>query len=206
MIREDLPAALAPWLTPDFQVYLEAIGSMFDETELFSADTDDFEGWSILLDPDRCPVEALPYLAQYVGERLPLGLDEVASREWIKDAPNQRRGTLISLVYAAQQSLTGQRTVALFERSGASGDDPNRLVVNTYTDETPSKAVVLRDLQGVVPADIVLVYVLLSGQTWASVNTMYATWAAVKAGNATWENLRADRAGYDTYTRPKPSA
>lgn len=206
MIREDLSAALVPWMTPDLQVYLEAVSSMFDEVELYSADTDVFEGWSILLDPDRCPVEVLPYLAQYVGERLPAGLDEAGSREWIKDAPNQRRGTLISLVYAAQRSLTGQRTVALFERSGASGgDDPDRLVVNTYTSETPDQAVVLRDLVGVVPADIVLVYVLLAGQTWASVNTTYATWAAVQAANATWENVRSVRTGYDTYTRPRPS-
>src|SRR3954452_18712789 len=106
---------------------------MFTEVELYAIAEDDDQGWVILFDPDRCPAPALPYLAQYVGERLPVGLSEPLQREWIKDAPNQRRGTPMSIFLAAQRKLTGSRLVSMRERDGG---DPDKLTVVTYTAQT----------------------------------------------------------------------
>lgn len=132
-IADDLVAAHAPWLTDDLETYLRAVGGMFTEIELYSADSEEFDGWTILLDVDRCPVKALPYLAQYVGERLPVGLSEDAQRQWIRDAPNQRRGTIQSIVRAAARQLESEHPlVTVIERDGGA----DKLTVVTYDFQT----------------------------------------------------------------------
>lgn len=215
-LADDLVAAAEPWITPDFETYLRAIGEMFSEAELFAADVLDadgnvlYEGWTILFDPDRCPAKALPYLAQVIGERLPVGIAEPYAREWIKDAPNRRRGTTMSLVRVAQRSLTGQRTVQLIERSGAGGgDDQDRLVLNTYAVETPDPARTERELRrDALPFDVELVYQAISGQTWEGVRTTHATWADVQADYENWAAAQADMPGVvegQIYTREPPS-
>lgn len=201
-VAEDLVAAFQPWLTPDLEDYLTAIGEMFSETELYALDGE--FGWGILLDPDRAPVKALPHLAQYVGERLPVGLDEIGMREWIKDAPNQRRGTIESVVRVAQRYLTGQRTVQIRERSGAGADPEDYITVQTYTAETPDPALTERDLRrDAIPGDIVLTYNVQEGQSWADVAVASATWAAVAATYSSWQEVRAQMPGYTTFTRPR---
>jgi hypothetical protein len=204
-VAEDLVAAFEPWLTPDLETYLTAIGGMFSEVELYAIDEENDElGWAILLDPDRAPVAALPYLAQYVGERLPVGLDEAGMREWIKDAPNQRRGTVESIVRVAQRYLTGQRTVAISERSGGGANPEDYLIVQTYTSETPYPAVTFADLRrDAVPADIVLTHNVMEGQAWQQVKDDNPTWQDVKNDFATWEDLRVQMPGFTVWTRPR---
>jgi hypothetical protein len=189
-VTSDLLQQATPWMTPDLQTYLEFVGSMFAEVEMYSADTPDELGWICLLDPDLCPAAALPYLAQYVGERLPDGLSVAAQRDWIKDAPNQTRGTVQSIVRAASRTLTGTKFVLVIERSG--GID--KLAVSTYTDQTPNAAQVLADLQDVVPLDISLTYTTISGQVWTQVKAK-GTWNTIKASYPDWAGVYADRSG-----------
>lgn len=188
-----------PWMTTDLETYLRAVAGMFSEVELLAFDTATKEGWTILFDPDRCPTKALPYLAQYVGERLPLGLPDVLQREWIKDAPNSRRGTIQSIVRAAQRTLIGQRHVSIQERVGAVSD---ALSVTTYISETPNAATVLADLQTVVPADIILTYQSLAGQVWSAITA--STWLQVRTNYATWGELAQATTGATTFSRPRP--
>lgn len=187
-IADDYVAAHEPWLTDDLEDFLRVIGEMFAEVELYAFDTDDDEGWTILLDIDRAPRAALPYLAQYVGERLPTGLTEEEERAWIRDAPNQRRGTLGSIVAAAQRWLTGARLVTVIERDGG----PDKLTIVTYAVDTPNQSLVTMELESVVPADISLTYVVTGGQIWSQVIATDATWTASLAGSATWADLMAE--------------
>lgn len=205
-IANDLVEAFRPWMTDDLRDYLEAMGSMFSETELYAISEEDDElGWMILFDPDLCPPQALPYLAQYVGEQLPVGISEPDAREWIKDAPNQRRGTLESVVRVAQRSLSGDRIVQVRQRSGSGLILPeDQITVQTYTHQTPNVDQVIRDLENdAVPYDITLNMVVLPGQTWADVNATYANWSAVEADNPTWLDLQGRTPGYNIYTRPR---
>lgn len=194
-VADDLVAAHAPWLTledgsynQDLDDYLRTIGEMFTEVELYAFDTDDFEGWTLLLDVDRCPRVALPYLAQYVGERLPLGLTEEEERQWIRDVPNQRRGTIKSIVDAGQRYLTGGKNITVIQRDGG----PDKITVVSYTDQTPNSAQVLAELYKVVPADISLTYVVSSGQIWSQVIATDADWNNSIAESATWADLMAE--------------
>jgi len=206
-IATELVAAFEPVMTTDLQTYLETIASMFSEVELLAfSEEDDELGWAILLDPDQAPANALPYLAQYMGERLPEGISEPMAREWIKDAPNMRRGTVQSIIRAAQRTLVGQRTVSVLERVDPGGglDPGDYLTVVTYAEETPNSAAVLADLRTVVPADVVLTYEVRVGQAWANVSSAKASWTAVQTTWATWEDVRNVRTGWTTYTRPRP--
>jgi hypothetical protein len=206
-IKADFVTAYAPWLTPDAIDYLEVVGEMFSEVELFSADdeTTGEPGWSIMFDPDRCPVQALPYLAQYVGEEIPAGLSEALTRERIRDRANQLRGTPWSIFAAAQRSLIGSRLVSLVERDGVGGtDDPDRITVMTYTDQTPDPAQVEADVRSVLDADLELNYVVATGESWQQVSDTYADWNAVEAGNADWAQVATAQVGANTFTRPQP--
>lgn len=191
----------APYMTPDLQDYLTVVGSMWDELDSYAGLYDEDLGWATVLDADLVPAPALPYLAQFLGERLPLGLSEAESRQWIKDRPNQKRGSVTGIVRAARRTLTGSRSVTLLERtgSGTGGETvEDKITVHTYTSETPDSARVLRDLYSNVPADIKLDYTVTTGQIWGDVKAHYATWALVTAHYATWNEVRADIVGTST--------
>lgn len=192
-IADDFVAAHAPWQTEDLDTYNRVIGEMFAEVELYAFDTDDAEGWEILFDPDLCPVKALPYLAQIVGERLPIGASEAEWRAQIKDRPNQRRGSVPSIVATAKRTLTGTRLVAIRERD----PDADHLIVRTLSEQTPDPAIVRRDLLGkTMPADIVLDYDVFTGASWADVAAAYASWTLVAAANVTWADVGNSLVGF----------
>jgi hypothetical protein len=198
-VTEDLIAQHQPWLTlpdgsynQDLEDYLTVIGDMFAPFELYALDTDDGPGWSILLDVDRCPAPALPYLAQYVGERIPVGLTEDQQRQWIRDAPNQRRGTVPGIVNAARRYLTGTQLVTVIERDGG----PDKLTVITYTTQTPNPAALEYELRyRQVPGDITLNYQVVSGQTYAQLNIDEPSYAAMEAAYPTYADVEADTPG-----------
>jgi hypothetical protein len=196
---DDLVARFEPWLTPDLETYLRAIAGMMSQVELYALDSDDAEGWTILFDPDLCPVEGLPYLAQYVGEVLRTGATEAEMRTQIKEAPNQQRGTNPSIFAAAQRRLTGAKLVAMTERDGT----VDTLTVVTYQDQTPNPNGTQADIMAVLPADVILNYQNLPGQRWSNVKASYATWTALKTANATWGLLASAQGGSATYVPPR---
>lgn len=135
-----------------------AIAQMFAEAELYGrADEDGNPGWSILFDLDRVPYEAIPYLAQYVGQTIPSGLDDTDARELVRSPNNQERGTVASIIAAAESVLTGTKTVLLQERVNG---DAYKLRVVTQTSESPSSAVLRAAIEKVKPAGIVLEIVI----------------------------------------------
>jgi hypothetical protein len=210
-LADDLVERHEAWVSdsPDLEAFLRAVALIFSDVELYALDVVDdsgtitAEGWTILFDPDRCPAPALPYLAQYVGERLPVGLetrDEAGAREWIKDAPNQIRGTNLAIFRAAQRRLTGSRLVALVERDGT----VDTLTVVTYNSETPDPVGTKADIRSVAPDDVVLNVMALDGQTWGLLSDTHATWQAVMDAYPTWAEVATDLVGSSTFSRFRP--
>ena len=195
---DDAVAAIAPWWTPDHETYIRAVMVMTEQVELFADDQDDgTPGWSIMLDPDACPVYGLPYLAQWVGERLAAGITELDARTQIKAMPNQWRGTPYSIVRAAQRWLTGPRYVQVRERSRLDGTaDPDAVSVQTFASQTPNPDLVAAELRTVIPADIVLDYRTTEGSIWENIETAYADWAAVESALPTWAEVAGLEAGF----------
>ena len=80
-IALDWPTQLEPIWTDDLGDYVAAVATMWSEVEIYAADPDnDVVAWQPLLDVDIAPMGALPWLAQCVGERVPVGIDEQGAR------------------------------------------------------------------------------------------------------------------------------
>lgn len=200
-VADALTEALTPWRVTDpddLGTYAQVLGRMFLPVEVYAADRDDgTPGWSVMLDPDLCPVAGLPYLAQWVGERLPVGLSEAEARQWIKDAPNQKRGTPTAMALAAFRRLTGSKSVMFRERTKPDGSvDVDHVTIKTFTTETPDPVGTLNDILFVSPADIQVHYSTQDGPTWGDVELAYATWADVEAANATWADVMGREVGF----------
>jgi hypothetical protein len=178
-----------------------AIGVMYQLVEDWVRDTADGPGWSLLMDADRCPNEALPWLGQFAGVRVLPGSDADAQRARVKSTDGFRRGTRAALVGAAQATLTGAKTVVFRERDGAEMGYPNPpevaycLTVITYTAQTPDPTATLNALIAQKPGGIILQYRTAAGQDYQSVKDGYATYALVASTYHDYIALANDEPG-----------
>ena len=201
---ERLYAALEPLADQDEQngwallIYCNAIGAMFQQVEELVRDTDAGDpGWTLLLDLNRCPTDALPWLAQFAGVRLLPNSSDADMRARIASTDGFRRGTRAAMVGAAAATLTGAQTVVFRERDGAAQGFPAApdyayyVTVRTYAPQTPDPAATLRALLAQKPGGIVLAYDgTATGQIYAqlrdnhvdyaAVNTVYPSYAAAR--------------------------
>lgn len=183
-IADDLNEAMAPWLTPELIEYNNALGKMFEQVELLS-------DWVVVFDVDKCPDYALGYLGQFVGVRLIQGSSVESQRQQIRRPTRQDRGTVYAIQEAIKPLLTGNKSIVIRERDGAShADNAWRLTVITLDSETPDQQAVRDAIMAVKPAGIVLNYNEVLGQDWDSVDRRYATWAQVKADNRDWAEVK----------------
>lgn len=134
---------------------LERVGQIYDP--------DDGPPGSPLVDVDRCPDWALPWLAQLVGVTIPAGMAPELARAGIRDVAGWKRGTVAALRAAAGFHLSGEKTVYFRERDTTGGDPPYCLEVVTRTRETPDPAAVEAELRRQKPAGIVLTYRVVAG-------------------------------------------
>ena len=182
-------------------ILVNAIGGQFQLVEDWVRDTPDgAPGWSLLRDLDRCPPEALPWLAQFVGVRLLAGATDAQNRARIASTDGFRRGTRDAMVGAARATLTGVGTVVFRERDGAELGHPAApeyayyLGVRTYSSQTPNPTATLAALMAQKPGGIVLDYRTVAGQDYTSLKTNHATYAAVKAAYRDYAAVVTDEA------------
>jgi hypothetical protein len=184
--------ALEPLARSDPQVgwslliLCNAVGTLLQLVEDYVRDTPDGPGWSGLLDLNRCPSEALPWLAQLVGVRLLPNTTDAQRRARIVSTDGFRRGTPAAIMAAVQATLTGTQTVTLTERDG----DPYVLTLYTLAQETPDALATRNALLSQKPAGIVANFTgTLAGQTYATVNANFASYTAVAARYVTYNDL-----------------
>jgi hypothetical protein len=170
-IGQELYERLGPWYRRDLDIpthplldLAEACIGGLQALEDLIRDDDDGPGWSKIMDPDRAPREWLPWLAQFNGRRIPQGLTEQAERDYIKGVGQTHMGTPAAIVAAAQQRLTGTRTVFLSERSGSA----YRFQVATVTSETPDPVATEKDIRAEKPAGLVMTYSTVDGDDYAT--------------------------------------
>lgn len=170
-------------------ILCNALGTEYQLVEELVRDTPDGPGWSVLVDLDRCPDWALPWLAQLVGVRLLPGSDPTEQRARIESTGGFRRGTRDALIGAAQATLTGNKNVIFRERDHPATDTPAYayyLTVITYAAQTPDPTATRNALLAQKPAGILLDYRTATGQDWQQVKTTNATWQIVKNTYPTW--------------------
>ena len=148
---------------------------------------------SPLVDVDRCPEWALPWLAQLVGVTLPAGATPDQARTIIRGVAGWKRGTPAALRAAAGLYLTGDKTVFFRERDPTGTDPPYTLEVVTRTSETPDPAAVEAEVRRQKPAGIVLTYRTVEGwdyqelaatgpDPYSTLKTTYATYRLLREG------------------------
>lgn len=193
-----LYVALAPLAQQDddygwsLLILLNAIGTMFQELDDVERDTVDGPGWSPLLDLDRCPDYALPWLAQFVGVRVLPDSTAAQQRARILATDGWRRGTPAAIVGATKATLTGTQSVVIRERDVSGADPPYTLIVRTLTSETPNATSTLNAILAQKPAGIVLDYASVTGQDYSGLKSKQATYAAAKSAYRDYTAMRAD--------------
>lgn len=165
-----------------------AIGSMRQDLDDLVRDSDAGPGWSALLDVDRAPSNALPWLGQFVGVTVDTTRDDPGQRAMIRDEAGFRRGTPASIVSAAQSTLTGMKSVLMVERDTSA----YHLKIRTYDVETPDPAATLAAILTQKPAGIVLDYDTVSTWTWETLRDAFATWQDVSDYYADWQHVKDD--------------
>jgi hypothetical protein len=142
-------------------------------------------GWQILLDPERCPAAALPYLAQFVGAVLTPNMNEAERRAAISEPEGFGRGTPSAIVAVAKRRLTGTKTVLLVEFYTGNA---YRMKLVTLESETPEPEETLADiLREQKPIGIRLFYNASPDWDWEELMLEQATWNDVMAEFATWD-------------------
>lgn len=160
-------------------LFCEALaGTLFEQVRSYVSDREDMQGWSVIFNVNTCPPEALPYLAQFVGVHFEDSLTVAQQRAKIVERPAFKRGTPAALLAAVKQHLTGAKFVFMVERHEGFA---YRLLIRTFTSQTPEPAVTLADILSQKPAGIVLDYADVVSKIYLQWKTEYKTYAAVKA-------------------------
>jgi hypothetical protein len=82
-------------------------------------------GWSQVLDVERCPTKALPWLGQFAGARFPTTWRDDQMRYAIVNSPGWARGTVAAILAAADLFLSPGYAASISERD----PDPYSLTV-----------------------------------------------------------------------------
>lgn len=155
-------------------------------------DEDNLPAWAVVFDPERCPEEALPYLAQFGGAVLTPEMDEEARRKAIQVPEAFSRGRLASLEAVARRRLTGTKACIVTERYTGSAW---RVRVETIEAETPEPEETEADIiRYQKPVGILLFFNARAIWDWGEVlaeKATYPTWKSVREAFATWLAFRS---------------
>lgn len=168
--------------------YCCAICGMLQDVDDLARDDGTWPGWAKLVDLNETPDEALDWLAQFVGVRPLQGISTAQKRARITSKEGFRRGSPQAMVSAAQNYLTGTKSVILLERDTSA----YHLTVHTYTSETADSNAVELALISQKPAGLVMDYSTVPGQTWAQMLAGHATWTLVNSFYSNWGEVRDD--------------
>jgi hypothetical protein len=205
-LPEHYRIADARQIDPDYPLlrYLSLIGDQLGELEDLvdrinyvpppdgpPGDTSD------LVDPATADAAWLPWIAQLTGARLPLGLDEAATRAVIAAAPSGWRvGTKQAIADAAKSVLAGGKYVVITDHYHG---NPFQIEVRTRTSETPSPEAVIAAIvaAGAKPAGHQLVSTSY-GASWAEIATRFPKWADI-VGHTWLDVLETSSAPADAF-------
>lgn len=175
---EDLYTSLGPWAAADGEETGWALLHMCEAVTLYGLapvytyafDSGDYPGWSILLDIDRVPDEALPYLAQFVGVTAPPGASGAENRDLIRNRPGWKRGTPDDLINAVKGTLIGSKRVTLLERDTSA----YHATVRTFSVQTLDPAATQVMINTVKAAGLIVDLELIEGPTFTDVQATTA--------------------------------
>jgi hypothetical protein len=145
------------------------------------------KGWEILMDPDECPAQWLPYLAKHVGVVITDEMTEEQIRNEIREPTGWKRGQPEAIRIALRRTLTGEEPLVIIRpRTPSAGQH----YIRTLLSQTPDPKRTERVLREKLPAWEALDYQAIEGVSvldvassakWATVADLAAAWPSVKA-------------------------
>lgn len=165
--------------------FCAAWASPLDPVYGLVAETDTDAPWAVLFDVENCPVDSLPYLAQYVGVTLTPDMSEEDQRAAIREPVGWSRGRTASIEISALPTLTGTRRVVIKPREPEVGIH----YIRTLASETPNPNRTEGALRAAVPAWEFLDYQAFTAFTYDDLDAGYKDYAAVKAAFATYGDV-----------------
>jgi tail protein P2 I len=150
----------------------------------------DSPSWAILLDPDRCPAAALPYLAQYVGVVITPEMSEQQIRNEIKEPTGWARGRPPAIRIGTRRTLEAVEGEELMVIIRARTPEVGHHYVRTLLSQTPdperTEWVLINKL---IPAWEKLDYDAIDGVTFADITAKFATFGDLAAVFPTFKDL-----------------
>lgn len=167
----------------------EAMMRMYqDLASIVDPDIEDLSPWQVLFDVDLCPYWALPWLAQCVGVRLPVGLEDAEARQAIKELSFEKVGTPTYVENMIKLYLDDPKTVYFRERDTG---DAYRLEIVTVNDQTPDPALIQQiiDSGHVIPAGIIVNYRTVDGWDYQQMTVEGGPYSALPARFDNYGNM-----------------
>lgn len=157
-------------------------------------------GYSQILDPERAPVEWLPWLGQWVGYFVTPQTSteteaqwEVRERAYITKKSAHRRGTNARLIEEVQSYLNDPKQVFLWNRATTA----HKMTLFYYTAQLKSgytAADVNTAAQAQKAKGLLLTVTPLSGGDWNTLTVNSATWNTVVSKFANWNEVAGNPA------------
>lgn len=177
---------------------IAAIGAMWqDVDDLIRDTTDGAPGWSVLIDVDRAPDWALPWLGQLAGVQVTAGKSEAFQRAEVRRADGQRRGTVATIVDTIVPFLDAPKRALLTERFDPDnpGDQAYHVTARVryadlpVGDEAETIASITARFFAALPAGIIGHIVFTDERTYAEALIEFPTYTDVDVGNANYFEL-----------------
>lgn len=149
----------------------------------------DSPSWAILLDPDRCPTVALPYLAQYVGVAITPEMSELQIRNEIKEPTGWARGRPPAMRIATRRTLKPVADEELMVIIRTRTPEVGHHYVRTLLAQTPDPERTERIVRSAIPAWEMLDYEAIDGVTFADIAAKFDTFGDLTAGFPTFKDL-----------------
>lgn len=153
-------------------------------------------GWSKLLSYIDCPDEFLPYLAQFNGTAVPVGLDATTARTKILAESAQHRGTTMSIASAAQRNLSGSQSITILERTDEEGPNAYWFFVIVRPEEVVSAPQLIADVNATKPGGVQWTLVQTDGWTIGQMEASFATIGDLEAAFTTLGGLENEQLGH----------
>lgn len=198
--------------------YIDGLGQILQRIIDLSADTPTGEpGWSIILDPARCPTYALPWLAQLVGVRFTAAQDtDARQRAAIRAEQGFNRGSIAALEAAIAPYLAAGSLPVIVERDTSAYHLTVEIVgsylgaafyylldgeYGTYTAldgafatyeamQVPT-ATLLAVIEAAVPGGLQVALSIVTALPYLSLDGAYGTYSALDAAFATYAAMSA---------------
>lgn len=153
--------------------------------------------FAILLCPQECPEEWLPWLGQFVGipavtiEALIKTGKASTARQWIEAPINYLRGRTSAMKLAAEATLTGKKTLYFYVRYSG---EAFRIKAASIAGETPSATATREAIEQWMPAWCVLEYETVTNGTLAILEASHPKLSEVEAAHTSLSDMELNPA------------